>query len=186
VHQQRVADAHRDRHARQAPRHVAAGKEGRRALPAHRKFGENFGVPTFSEKQVWECLVIVIAAWRPPGPRIWRNIAEISVDIHELVVAEENVHVTARSSGLRFEREKQVDTASLGITAIKYITKLHQVCGTTGPSLVLITNTGNLQASPQSVEIAVYIANGHYSVCTGKMRLHFNLFFVILWWLQAH
>jgi hypothetical protein len=92
-----------------------------------------------------------------------RHIPEIQVDVHQLVVAVEQVY---RASGLRclsLEALKQIDDFSLTVTPVQNVSGLnhHQVA--TDPSIVDVDGSGQAERRPGCLQIAMEISDGDYA-----------------------
>ncbi len=134
VDEEGVADADGDGHAREAPRHEAAGPEGGRSLPLVRR------VPDHRNRvhQPLPLAAAVAAGASPAVPCSARHVAEVVVDVHELMIAQQDVHVAARRPGISLQREEEIDASLLGVAAIQNIAQLDKMGASPGPPIVRV------------------------------------------------
>ena len=73
------------------------------------------------------------------------GVAQIAIDIHRLMIADERVHVAARFGGLLFQVHQQVHGAARFGTAVHHVAHLHEMGFAASPGVLLIDHAGGAQ-----------------------------------------
>src|SRR5262249_50335791 len=92
---------------------------------------------------------------------LWRYVAQVARDVHDLVISQQDQHAAAGLLGLLFQRHKQVHDLARAWAAVEIIAGLHQRGISSRPLLLLVYQAGLLEDLDESVEVSVDIANCH-------------------------
>ena len=96
-----------------------------------------------------------------------RHVAQITNQVHDFVITEQQVHDTACGFGVGLESHYQIhDSAGIGST-IQKIACNHKMRLARGPVQRLIQYAGILESADHRVIVAVYIADCHHTLDIG-------------------
>ncbi len=166
VHEGRIVDDD-EKWLREEPRAVLAARGERRGLRvvARRLHCIEFHAHGFRLRRVKQRprllaqRVVFLAGER----RIIRggHITQIANHVHHFVVAEHEVHGTARGGGFAFEPHHEVEHLARIRPAVEEIPEAHEMSIATPPMQRIVDDSGFVQDRDEFVIAAVYIRNGH-------------------------
>jgi hypothetical protein len=113
--------------------------------------------------------VIFLAAER--GVLLRGDVAQITDDVHDLVIAEHQVHGAPRLPGLALEPHQEIEHLAGSRAAIEEIARADEVSGPGTPVQIRIDYLGLTQHRQQLVVGAMHIRESHDALCAGDARL---------------
>mmetsp|Transcript_7336 Transcript_7336/g.14578 ORF Transcript_7336/g.14578 Transcript_7336/m.14578 type:complete len:207 (-) Transcript_7336:339-959(-) len=168
VHKDGVADLDGDSHLRQLLRRAAAGPERHHALLHVGRKADGCELLSHAHKQG-----ATFGPSVPIRPRSRRDISEVEVHIHHLMIPDQHMHHTPSLLRLFPQFGEEVYAVLLLVSTVEDVANLHKVRRTADPILVIVDEPGNLHAANKRCHIPMHISNSHDAI--GGRKLPFSL-----------
>ena len=88
------------------------------------------------------------------------NVANIAINIHGFVVADQRMHITIFNLGLRFKFHQQVHYLAAVCASVGNIASLHEVSFPADPIVVLVDQPGEAEKGYEPIVVAMNVADG--------------------------